>query len=191
MKKSLRITALFFVMLLSVTMILPASAAERTDGLKNISYYGDLSACKMTTQQAEAFAAAIQSEGEKQRQYAEKCMEEDGDFDHAFDNQVAFADAGNGVPVMLFFSSLDEKWTKRGIYGGDNSLWQWKEGKVERFLPPTGWLKQGSYGDAWTAEDLYCHLYSDHVLVLGAEYYMYGQIMNLAVFPFHVSVGRF
>ena len=177
MKQKLISALLAFV--LAALMILPA-AASPAEALKDISYYGDLSNCKMTAQQAEAFAAVIRSEEENRRQYAEECMEADDYSDYAFDNQVAFVDTGNGVPAMLFFSSMNEKWGGQSYDTGYNSLWQWKDGKAERFLPPTDWLKE----DHGYPEGLYCHLYSDHILVVEAEYYMYGQIKNLAVFPF-------
>ena len=179
MKKRLLATLLVFV--LSATTFLPVSAASPSDSLKGISYYGNLSNCKMTAQQAEAFAAVIRSEEAKRKKEAEKIMKSDGYFKHSFDNQVAFVDTGNGIPSMLFFSSLnDDSWDGRSADGGYNSLWYWSNGKVVRFLPTTNWVKNG-----WPAEEIYLHIYSDHILASASEFAMSGQVQSLAVFQFN------
>ena len=170
--------SLLLAAVLSAMLILPAAAAAPSDWLMDISYYGDRSACRMTAQQAEAFASVIRSEAAKRTRDTEAVVKQNGSFRHSLDNQAAFADAGSGMPVMLFFSNLCQA-DGRSYDGGYNTLWYWNGEKVVRFVPTADWVKNG-----WDADALYLHLYPDHVLACSPEFYMTGQIASLAVFPF-------
>ena len=183
MKK--RILATLLVLVLSTTIILPVSAASPSDSLKGISYYGNLSNCKMTAQQAEAFAAVIRSEEAKRKKEAESIMKEEGYFNHSFDNQVAFVDTGNGVPAMLFFSSLNAS-NGMSYDTGYNTLWYWSNGKVVRFIPTTNWVVKSKYEYNYNvdADGLFLHIYPDHILACSSAFNMNGQVISLAVFPF-------
>ncbi len=111
----------------------PEGPAEVFDGL---AYYGDFSKCRMTKEQAEAFA--------------QKLQEEIADTGHTLPEEkryvfAAMADTGNGVPALYLadvYQSADTPYQEENgtLYfkrNGGHEVWTYTNGEITRFPKQT------------------------------------------------------
>ncbi len=127
--------------------------------LDTVTYYGDKTGCRMTPEQASAFAQVIRQESAVLRQQAAATV----------NTCAALFDTGDGVPALLFGGGREPGlgpgiredgsvlWESTGAYG----VWEYRDGRASAWRPEDldsfmGWsliLRDGTLSVLFAASD--------------------------------------
>ena len=114
-------------------------ANNPSDLLGSIAYHGDPAQCRMTADQARAFAEVIESEtAALERQYAQDPTASSWGEVNAY---AALVDIGNGNPILIYIGGLSRTGTPALAGLGDiirSGIWQYIEGRAVAFSVGTG-----------------------------------------------------
>ncbi|MBD5132927.1 MAG: sigma-70 family RNA polymerase sigma factor [Clostridiales bacterium] len=116
------------------------SPNDLSDLLGSIAYYGDPAQCRMTADQARAFAEVIRSQSAKLEQLYEQHQRVYDERALGVPRQcyAALVDAGNGIPFLIFAGGLISGIDDHSVYWEYLCLftiWQYVDGQAVRFWP--------------------------------------------------------